>query len=360
MKNEECFTVIGVMSGTSLDGLDIAFCRFKKQGQSWKYHILQAETVEYSSAWKRRLRSLNDSTAFDFVQADIGYGQFIGKTVKNFMERFKLKPDFISSHGHTVFHEPAKKMTSQIGRGSVIAAETGLPVISDFRSTDIALGGQGAPLVPVGDRLLFHDYDYCLNLGGFANISFEKENQRIAFDICPVNTVLNFLAGKAGKKFDKGGTLASTGTTNESLLKELNALPYYHQDPPKSLGREWLAEFFLPVLERYDIPLRDKLRTACEHISVQVIRASGVPLMGTILITGGGAFNSFLVDRIKKKSPLKIVLPDPLTINFKEALIFAFLGLLRWLEEINCLRSVTGASSDSSSGAIYLPAKNIH
>jgi len=357
MSKKQWYNIIGLMSGTSLDGLDIAFCRFEKKGINWNYSIIQAETVEYSAEWKRRLHSLNKSTASDFVQVDIEYGQFIGRTVKNFIGRFTLKPDFISSHGHTIFHHPSKGINCQIGRGSVIAAETGFPVICDFRSTDMALGGQGAPLVPLGDRILFHEYGFCLNLGGFANISFEKENQRIAFDICPVNTVLNMLARQMGKDYDEGGKSAASGTTDESLLMKMNALPYYHLEPPKSLGKEWLEEFFLPALEQSGIAIQDQLRTVCEHISIQTGRVISDPLQGTLLITGGGAFNTFLVDLIRKTSPVNVVLPDPLTINFKEALIFAFLGLMRWLEEINCLKSVTGAISDSSGGAIYLPAK---
>lgn len=356
MTNKQ-YKIIGLMSGTSLDGLDIAFCRFEKNEQGWEYSILQAETVEYTDEWKRRLQSIDKTSAGDFVQADIEYGQLTGKMVKKFLERFKIKPDFISSHGHTVFHQPSKGITCQIGRGSAIAAETGIPVICDFRSTDVALGGEGAPLVPIGDRLLFHGYDFCLNLGGFANISFEKKNQRIAFDICPVNTALNRLAVQLEKVYDEGGKIAASGITNETLMEKLNGLPYYRLDPPKSLGKEWLEEFFLPVLEQSGIVIQDKLRTVCEHISMQTAKVITGQGQGKLLITGGGAFNTFLVDRIRERSQANIVLPDPLTINYKEALIFAFLGLLRWRGEINCLKSVTGASSDSSCGAIYLPAK---
>lgn len=203
----EKYNVIGLMSGTSLDGLDIAFCSFEFPEKKWQYHIVQAETVPYPEAWNSRLENLENSSAFEFVKTDIEYGHLLGKLTRDFIQKHQLHPDFIASHGHTIFHQPTLNLTAQIGRVSAIAAETRLTVVGDFRSLDVALGGQGAPLVPIGDRLLFSDYNYCLNLGGFANISFEQDENRLAFDICPANIVLNKLAGKTGKSFDRSYSL---------------------------------------------------------------------------------------------------------------------------------------------------------
>ncbi|NQV03341.1 MAG: anhydro-N-acetylmuramic acid kinase, partial [Bacteroidia bacterium] len=267
--------------------------------------------------------------------------------------------------------------STQIGKGAAIAAETGLPVVCDFRSTDVALGGQGAPLVPIGDQLLFTDYHYCLNLGGFANISFVQEGKRIAYDICPANMVLNTLANQAGQAFDDNGNMARSGKILPGLLESLNHLSYYHQPAPKSLGKEWVESTINPLLdpliqhpatlslrgaeaarepkqERRGNKIQDLLHTFCEHIAIQAGNNTGINRVDKLLITGGGAMNSYLVERIRHYAAPQIILPDLQTIHFKEALIFAFLGLLRWRNEINILSSVTGAKRDSVGGAIYL------
>jgi anhydro-N-acetylmuramic acid kinase len=349
----QSYSVIGLMSGTSFDGLDIAFCRFFTDNKKWNYELMLAETVPYPALWQERLSSLEHATALEFVTADTEYGFYLGNLTNDFIRRNKIVPHFIASHGHTIFHRPEKKFSCQIGKGSAIAAVTGLPVICDFRSLDVNLGGQGAPLVPVGDRLLFADFDFCLNLGGFANISFEKKGKRVAFDLCPVNTVLNRLAGKAGLPFDEEGRIARSGKTDERLLAKLDGLDYYSKDAPKSLGREWLDSTFYPALEHGSLSVQDLMRTVCEHIVMQVSRVLPDDPSKKMLVTGGGAFNSFLVECIRNKIKIRLVVPDPDTVNFKEALIFAFLGVLRWREEINCLASVTGASADSCGGAIY-------
>ena len=347
------YNVIGLMSGTSLDGLDIAFCQFSRSKNGWRYHIVAAETQPYSITWKNRLMEAGSGSGLDLTATDVEYGHFSGELARSFIEKHKLSPDFIASHGHTVFHRPDRKITCQIGRGSAIAAETQLPVVCDFRSLDVALGGQGAPLVPIGDELLFGDYDYCLNLGGFANVSFREVNERKAFDVCPANIILNHLSARAGADYDAGGKMASGGRVKPELLENLDQLPYYKQNFPKSLGKEWVVEQALPVINRYDLPVNDLLATVCEHIARQVAFAAGTSHNARMLITGGGAFNDHLVERIRHHASPGIVIPDPLTVNFKEALIFAFLGVLRWRNEINCLGSVTGAVKDSSGGAIY-------
>ncbi len=346
MKNYE---VIGLMSGTSLDGLDIAYCTFNFD-QSWKFEIVHAVTIEYPDEWVERLESLLKADDKTLAQTNIEYGRYLGKLTKSFIKANNLKPDFISSHGHTIFHQPEKGFTLQIGDGQAISDVVKLPVVYDFRTLDVQLGGQGAPLVPVGDRLLFPDYDFCLNLGGIANISFEKDDQRIAFDICPCNQALNYLSRFLGQEYDNDGLMARQGKVDHNLLEKLNALSYYSQYPPKSLGREWVENSFLPILKETSISEFDLLATCTEHFAYQISRVA--INRGKMLISGGGALNKYLVDRIKSLSKVDICIPDDTLINYKEALIFAFLGVLRWRNEINCLSSVTGASRDSSSGVI--------
>ncbi len=341
------------MSGTSLDGVDIAACEFwiTKTGKI-HYKIHSAETLAYPNDWKERLITAPLLTGLELTLLDIDYGNYLGELTKKFIGRHELKPRFIASHGHTVFHQPHRGITLQIGSGASIAATTGLKIISDFRSLDVALGGQGAPLVPIGDKLLFDEYDFCLNLGGFSNISMDDEKQsRIAFDICPVNMALNHYANKLGFEFDKNGELSAKGNLNQQLLNALNGLDYYTKNPPKSLGREWFETSFLPLIDN-KIPTQDILHTLTEHIAIQIGKAvSGFPA-GKILTTGGGAENTYLVSRIYQHAKSKIVIPEKMLVHYKEALIFALLGFLRSENKMNTLASVTGARSDSIGGII--------
>lgn len=341
------------MSGTSLDGLDIAACEFILDGGKWSYKILFSHTYPYSAEWSEKLKGLPFSDAFTFSITNKDYGHLLGRLTRSFMENTGFHPDMIASHGHTVFHQPDKGITVQIGSGSAIAAETGIPVICDFRSADLALGGQGAPLVPIGDRLLFSEYDACINLGGFANISMEKEGNRIAFDICPVNIILNRLAEKLGYPYDSNGDLARSGSVIPELLGKLNNLAYYRQEPPKSLGREWLESIYMPVVSDFNDPEPDLLHTVCEHIAIQVNRSLSGKKTCKTLVTGGGAHNNFLMDLVSKKGNHHWTIPEKQLVDFKEALIFAFLGVLRWKNEINVLHSVTGSRTDHSAGGIY-------
>ncbi len=347
------YKVIGLMSGTSLDGVDVAFCVFKKKSNKWSFEIVKAETFPYENYWIKKLKNLHSKDVLTFVKTHSEYGCFLGKLTSLFLSKHKLKPDFISSHGHTIFHQPDKYITFQIGDGAAIAANTGLPVVCDFRSLDVKLGGEGAPLVPVGDKNLFSEYDFCLNLGGFANVSLDKKGKRIAFDICPVNIILNELATELNKKFDDKGEIAASGTINKNLLTELNNLEFYKKLPPKSLSKEWLEKFFIPVINDYQIPIKDKLRTITEHITMKVSASTSNTNSKKILITGGGVFNEFLITRIKAQTNHQIITPDDRIIKFKEALIFAFLGVLRMRNEVNCLSSVTGASKDNIGGVVY-------
>ena len=347
------FKVIGIMSGTSLDGLDIAMCDFEKTDDSWKSKICDAITIPYDNIIREKLSNAHHLNGYDLSKLDVDYGIYIGKQVREFLKNKKVKVDFISSHGHTIFHNPQESFTLQIGNGAAIAATTFISTVANFRIMDVVLKGQGAPLVPIGDQHLFNEYDYCLNLGGFANISYNWYRKRMAYDVCPVNIIINKLAKELGLEFDKDGLEAKKGTINDKLLKELNHLAFYMQEPPKSLGREWTESYFLPVIEKYNIQTNDALRTIYEHIAFQIARSLTGSANKKVLLTGGGTHNSFLVELIRKKSNQKIIIPEKLLIDYKEALIFGFLGVLRMREENNCLSSVTGATHDSIGGAVF-------
>jgi anhydro-N-acetylmuramic acid kinase len=353
--NPRIYNVIGLMSGTSLDGLDIAFCRFTVDKNAWNYEIINAETKSYPEEWKEKLLSLENTDALTFQQVNTEFGLYCGRLVSDFIIKHGTKADFVSSHGHTIFHQPEKKLTVQVGLGSAIASACKMPVVCDFRSLDVALGGQGAPLVPIGDKLLFSDYDYCLNLGGFANISYEHNNKRIAYDVCPVNIVMNSICEKIGRPYDDKGEIARSGMVSPFLLNEFNLLPFYKLPPnsPKSLGKEWVIKNIDPIINDYEIEENDLLRTFCEHIAVQISRTVNPGISSTLLITGGGAYNDFLIERIREQVKMQVKIPDAKTIEFKEAMIFAFLGVLRIRNEVNCLKSVTGARQDNCGGAIY-------
>jgi len=342
------------MSGSSLDGLDIAYCTFKHEKNKWQFNIKEAVTLKYEKKWLEKLRTAHTLSSEKLLQLHNEYGEYLGASVSSFMREKKIrKVDFVASHGHTIFHQPEKHFTFQIGNGAAIAAKCNLPVVNDFRSLDVLLGGQGAPLVPIGDRLLFAEYEFCLNLGGIANISYESKNKRLAFDVCPVNIVLNHLAGLLNKEYDKDGLIAASGKVDVKLLDSLNALNYYKQAFPKSIGREWVEEKFLPILNRSKISVKDKIATVTEHIAMQITKV----LHGKkekVLATGGGAFNKYLIQKIRKRTEVKVIVPAKQVVNYKEALVFAFLGVLRWRGEVNCLESVTGASKNNSGGSIYL------
>lgn len=344
------------MSGSSLDGVDLALCRFLKTG-SWSFSILRAGVIPYPEEWKEKLKNAQSMSGQELMQAHAEYGHYLGVLAKEFLEHGSERVDFISSHGHTVFHQPQKGFTFQLGDGAALTAETGLPVVCDFRTTDVALGGQGAPLVPIGDRLLFGDYDFCLNIGGIANISSEMNGERIAYDICPANQLLNGHAAKLGLEYDKDGALAREGKLNENLLQQLNNYPYYKKTFPKSLGNENVAEYFFPILNESPVSTEDKLHTCTEHIALQIAEAVNRENSSVkkILASGGGAFNKFLIELLSEKTHHHVVLPSDDIIKFKEAIVFAFLGVLRVRNEINVLKSVTGAKRDSVSGAVYYP-----
>ncbi len=342
------------MSGTSLDGLDIVAVRFTEQATTYSYEIVAATTISYDSSWKEILQNAYSLTGIELSQLHVDFGIYCGKQVKTFCTEFNIQPFAVASHGHTVFHQPQDALTLQIGSGAHIAVHSNLPVICDFRTTDVALGGQGAPLVPIGDKYLFSNYDFRVNIGGIANISYSFMNELHAFDICVANMALNMLAEQMGQAFDINGEIARRGQINIDLLKQLNGIPYYQQSPPKSLGKEWFETHFLPLLVNSKLNIRDLLATCTEHVAEQI--ASTLDgWSGQALMTGGGALNQFLIERIQAKTSTEIIVPDEQTIHFKEALIFALLGYLRIMEQPNALAEVTGASKDNCGGCIYLP-----
>ena len=351
---KQAYNVIGVMSGTSLDGIDLAHIHFSIVNEKWSYEILECETVSYDENWLNKLKSAINFSTTELEQVNIDYTALLGRVIKDFISKYNLKNiDAVCSHGHTILHQPQNGFTLQIGNLPEIAKIIGERVVCDFRVQDVKLGGQGAPLVPIGDRILFSEYEFCLNLGGFSNISFVDNGKRIAFDISPVNTVLNFYANNLGFDYDNKGKIARRGIINHELLMELNNLEFYKKPFPKSLGFEFVKDIILPLIEKHSISVEDKMRTFVEHIAMQVENVLGKNL-GKLLVTGGGAYNDFLIERMQFHLPnIKIIIPNKKTLEYKEALIFALLGVLKLRNETNVLSSVTGAKHDHSSGEIY-------
>ena len=358
------YNVIGLMSGSSLDGLDIAFVHLEETAGRWTFEIQESACIPYQVEWKQKLSGVTSLSAKDYLLLHSEYGHWLGDTVNDFLEENKLayRVQLISSHGHTAFHFPERRMTAQIGDGAAIAAVTGIRTITDLRSVDVALGGQGAPIVPIGEKLLLPDYDFFLNIGGIANLSASGDHF-IGFDVCPANRILNLLAAKTPKGYDENGALAASGSVNEALLRKLNSLNYYKQSYPKSLSNEFGMNEIYPLILDANIELPDALATYVEHITMQIVYS----LMSLqekftgrenlrLLVTGGGAHNLFLIERLSaevSRSGFECVIPSDNLVDYKEALIIALMGVLRWREDINVLHTVTGASKDSINGAVW-------
>ncbi|MBD0830768.1 anhydro-N-acetylmuramic acid kinase [Aestuariibaculum sediminum] len=349
------YKVIGVMSGTSLDGIDLIYVSFEKSNR-WNFQVIHAQTVTYPKVWCTVLSDLVSRSIEELKSIDLEYTNYLAEVIKNFITEFNIdKIDAVCSHGHTALHQPEKEITYQIGNLPELAKKIQETVVCDFRVQDVAFGGQGAPLVPIGDKLLFSNFDFCLNLGGFANISTEIENKRIAYDICPVNIVLNHYVKKLGYDYDDGGKIAAKGVVHRDLLNELNAIPFYLEDFPKSLGLEWVNLKIFPLIDGFQLSVNDVLRTFVEHIALQLANEMNKKKKASVFITGGGVYNAFLIKRLKTYTENNIVIPEAAIVEFKEALIFGFLGVLKLRNEINCLSTVTGASKDHSSGKILRP-----
>ena len=353
------YYVIGTMSGSSIDGLDIAYCRIEEVGGKWSFEIEQATCIAFDEEWKQKLTNITNVSAKKLLLTHAEFGHWMGKTIHQFIDEHNLahKVHLIASHGHTVFHEPALGMTFQMGDGASIAAETQLPVVSDLRNLDVALGGQGAPIVPIGDQLFWSDYHYFLNIGGISNLTIKSAEKFAAFDVCPANRILNLLANELGMAYDKEGIEAGKGAINEDLLNELNDLDYYQKPYPKSLSNEFGLDVVYAIVRQYNISNQDKLRTICEHIAHQIGDSIVASEPQKMMVTGGGAFNTFLMKLISEKLATKnveVVIPDSKLIQYKEALVMALLGTLRWREENNVLSSVTGATRSSVGGALWM------
>lgn len=359
------YQILGLMSGSSLDGLDLANCQFSinEDHQILSWDILQAETLPYSATWQERLRQLPTASALELAGTDVAYGALLGEMTNTFIQKHNIRPDYIASHGHTIFHYPEQKLSLQIGDGAAIAAATGYPVICDFRTQDMALGGQGAPLAPTADQYLFKEFQCCLNLGGIANISVQTPRGYVAFDICGANQILNALVSPLGLEYDDKGKLAAGGQLIPELFRQSLSLDFFQEDYPKSLGNDWVLDHQTTAFCQYDAPAADKLHTAnlmiakliADHLE-RVLQKEGLPAEGLkMLITGGGAFNDFLVECIQAAcgAGVEIHIPSDTLIGFKEAALMALMGLLRIRQVPNCLASVTGASQDSINGAFY-------
>jgi anhydro-N-acetylmuramic acid kinase len=367
---KKTYHAIGLMSGSSLDGLDIAFCRFDLEGENVQWELLAQDCVPFDPKWTMRLKKLYSQDALTFAKTHTYFGHYMGELVSDFVHKFKVEPDFVASHGHTVFHEPEARMTFQIGDGAALAVACGLPTITNFRQHDVALGGEGAPLAPIADRDLFPGYDFYLNIGGIANLSAHVNGSMIALDVCAANTLLNFVAAQIGLDYDRDGRLAANGEVREFLLDELNNDYHYRNPYPKSLSNKWVQSRMVPILIRTRLSPEDKARTVCEHISLQisqsvinVLEREGIEKSAfRMLATGGGALNRYLMDNIKEvfehdQLQMEVVLPSPEVVKFKEAILMAYMGVLRLENRANVLHTATGASQDNIGGAFHQGTK---
>ncbi len=348
------------MSGTSLDGLDLAYCHITKDVDKWSFEIVKTKSISYSDDMRSELKDSIYLKADDLLKFHNTYGTWLGKQAKQFISRKKFEVDFIASHGHTTHHQPENGLTFQIGSGQHLANGSGCKVICDFRTNDVALGGQGAPLVPIGDQWFFGEYDFCLNLGGISNISLEQKGERIAYDIGLANMILNYITQKIDLTYDKGGELARSGNINQNMLNKLNGLKYYLLPHPKSIGYEWFVEEVVPIVDITEDTTENLLYTSIHHICekiAQQVKQNTIKSKSSLFVTGGGALNYFLIEVLQKKlgGNVKVIVPEKELIEFKEAVVFALMGALRAEQEINVLKSVTGAKRNSSSGVLYLP-----
>ncbi len=354
------YKIIGLMSGTSLDGLDLAYCHIWEKNDAWQFNIKKTKSVKYSSEMLNTLKNAISLSAEKLIELHNTYGTWLGEQTSIFINENKLDVDYIASHGHTTHHRPEMGLTFQVGSGQHLANATRIKVIADFRTNDIALGGQGAPLVPIGDRMFFNEYEFCLNLGGISNISFEVKDKRIAYDIGLANMILNYITRKVDLEYDEGGNLARSGSINTEMLERLNNLEYYLLPHPKSIGYEWFLEEVVPIVEDTDDTIENLLHTSIHHICdkvAQQIQLNFINKDQQLLVTGGGALNSFLIETLQEKlgTKTKVVVPEKIIIEFKEALVFALMGVLRVEQLTNVLSSVTGAKKDSSSGVLFIP-----
>ena len=361
------FSVVGLMSGSSLDGADLAWCTFQFAEDdpaklvSWTLH--RGVTIPYDEGWQQRLRNAPALSGRGLWLLHTELGLHYGHMLRTFVDELPEKVDFIASHGHTVFHYPDQHTTTQIGDGAAIAAVLNMPVIDQFRTQDMALGGQGAPLAPLADRYFFPEYFACLNLGGISNISIKTDRGYVAFDVGGANQVLDAMMQEIGKDYDENGQLARTGQLIPALKQAADALSFHAQQPPKSLGNDWVRERLLPLFKDQQYALEDRLHTYCHHVAGQiaaslhqVAKNENIELTDQqqLLVAGGGGFNGFLCECIAAViQPVQLEIAAPDIIAFKEAALMALAGALRWQQQPNVIPSVTGASRAAVGGAIH-------
>ena len=354
------YRVIGLMSGTSLDGLDMAYCHLWQEDGYWQYDIKETKEVQYTDEMREYLKNAIHLSNEDHDSLHKDYGVWLGERVVEFVENLNGEVDFVASHGHTSHHRPEEGITFQLGDGQLLADTCGIQVVCDFRTKDVSLNGQGAPLVPIGDELLFHKFDFCLNLGGISNMSFKKDGKRIAYDIGLANMPLNYITQKMGLDYDEDGQIARSGSVNQDLLEKLNGLEYYQLPHPKSTGYEWFIGEIVPLIENTDASDADLLHTFIHHNCEQIandVKRHHSKQNGKLLVTGGGALNSFFTETLQEKvgPTITVEVPNKTLIAYKEALVFALMGILRLQGETNVLSSVTGANQDSCSGEVFYP-----
>jgi len=349
--NNKTYSVIGLMSGTSCDGIDLAHCHFLKEKNEWRYKMVNAESISYSKELRDKLISCGKTSSLNLKKLDNELGEFFSESLVKFIKKNKISVDLISSHGHTVFHDIQLQLTHQIGNPLIIYINNKVPTVHNFRELDVLHNGQGAPLVPYGERKLFKDYDYCINIGGITNISSLENNKFYGYDICPANIILNKYARELGYDFDLDGKLSMRGKFKEKLFKKLNNLKYYVKSYPKSLDLLYIEKNYDPLFKNYEP--KDILKTYIKHMAYQ-INSTISKKKSKILLTGGGVFNNQILKNINKFNKLdsNFIVPNKKIIIFKEAIIFGFLGLLRFLNKKNVDKSVTGSKNSTSSGLI--------
>lgn len=347
------------MSGTSLDGLDLCAVEFERTNGRWTYRIHAFETIPYrGTLWPEHLTAAYRDRGALRTQVSHEFALWCQGQWLDFGARHQFAAHAVAHHGHTVEHDPLRGITVQIGHEASAFASSPIPVVGDFRSGNVARGGQGAPLVPLADRDLFEDFAVCVNLGGFSNASWtDGGGLRRAGDLGPCNGLLNPLAGELGRDYDPEGTYAATGTARPT--PDLEKLHYYGAPFPKSLGREWMETDFLPAFNaKRPNRTEDALATASAHIAwsiAQGLRAANAP-KGPALLSGGGAYNTDLIRRLRETAPEWewTVAPKDI-LEAKEALAFAYLGLLRLRGEPNVLASYAGGTADGCDGSIFGP-----
>lgn len=364
----ESSDILGVMSGSSMDGLDLAFIRLNtevgKPGLlSASYELLHGATMPIPEELLNQLKYSSKLDALSLLTLDQDFGSWAGKAIDTAIKQTSFSPSLIGFHGHTVFHFPDRKVSFQLGHGAVLSAYTQLPVVTDFRSQDMALGGQGAPMVSIAEKWLWPDYSGFLNLGGICNITLKKTKEAYeSADIWVCNQILNHLAREVGHSYDDRGLIAAKGLPIDELIEALLLAEWFEKKAPKSLDNSYLYEEVIPLFNKYrDYSTGDKLHSAVIVIAKAIANHVNAvyhseAIQGGIMLTGGGALNDFLVEKIRAELTCDIFLPDLETIQFKEAIMVAFAGWLRWRGLPNFIKEATGAKSDAIGGVLHIPA----